>query len=421
VPLVSVWIPSYNYARFLPEAIDSVLGQTHRELELIVFDDGSTDGSYEIAQRYANEDARVRVLHHPGRENRGIAPTIIAALEAVRGEYTCGLGADDVLALDSLERRIDALERDPEAGLAWGVGEMLDVDGKPTGELVGTYGDRLDTTFATPDPLQALLLYDYMPGHTVLIRTDLIAKVGGWDATVLYSDWEIWVRLLAHARAAFVGPPPLAGQRSHGASMSLAAPLSAQLSRRLDVMRALDRKSDAGEDRLGEPRIRALISLERAWFEFANGNTDEAALALAKAFRVDTALSTDGDYLMWWVGPHQYAGRSEWFLSALTRGRGAPGAVVAEGLRRGQFAYWVVDAVQQLLPHDAAERLTWGVISNELEARTRRPQPLAFLACVYRGIREPRLLRERWFLKCLLASSGLWHVALRARAAGRQG
>ena len=72
VTLVTVCMPSYNYARFLRDAVDSVLGQSHAAFELLIIDNGSTDGSYEIAQEYEERDGRVRVLTHAGRENRGV-------------------------------------------------------------------------------------------------------------------------------------------------------------------------------------------------------------------------------------------------------------------------------------------------------------------------------------------------------------
>jgi len=71
-PVVSVCMPSYNYGRFLPEAIESVLDQSYGAFELLLIDNGSDDGSYEIALDYAGRDPRLRVLTHEGRENRGV-------------------------------------------------------------------------------------------------------------------------------------------------------------------------------------------------------------------------------------------------------------------------------------------------------------------------------------------------------------
>ncbi len=417
--LVTVWMPSYNYARFLPEAIDSVLSQTHDDLDVIVFDDGSTDGSYEIALDYAGRDERVRVLHHPGRVNRGVGPTVAAALDASRGEYTCVLPADDVLAPGSIARRVAALESEPTAAFAYGMVEMLGEDGTRTGELVGIGQHELAARFGTSDPLSAILLYNYMPGHTVLIRREVLTSTGGADPRLAYNDWELWVRLHAHGKGLFIGPPAVAGHRRHGSSMSLTATPAVELKRRLDVVRVLDEKADLGRNRLEEPRVRALIALERAWYEFLNAELACASEALAKAFRVDPSLARDASYLLWWVGPHQYAGRAAWFGHTLLRSQASAQQVVADGLRHEQFAYWFLAELEHLAPASVVTSLRWGVISNELEGRSTRPQPTALAACTLRALREPRLLRETWFLKSLLCTAGIWRLALRLRRLGR--
>lgn len=417
MPLASVWIPSYDYARFLPAAIESVLDQTYRELELIVFDDGSTDESYEIASRYAAQDDRVRVLHHAGRVNRGIAATMAAALDESRGDYVCGLAADDTLVPDSLERRIAALNEVGAASFAYGMIEMLEPNGTPTGELIGTAPEDLLAAYTTADPLEAMLIHNYMPGHTVLIRRDLLNRVGAANSHLLYSDWDLWLRLHAHGRAVFVGPPAVAMHRRHPSSMSLgrSATPPAELSRRLDVFRVIDTNAATIGGRFEEPRIRALAALERTWYEYASNNVEEAHAALKRAMGADPTRVGDPRYLLWWIGQHQYAGRAPWLEDALARSSRSTGAIVAEGVSRGYFACWAVTAAREFLSSRACSSLAWGVISNELEAQAKTMKPRVLAACVLRALRKPSLLREQWFLKSLLCATGLWHLALRAR------
>ena len=108
-PLVTVVIPSYNHACFLGAAIDSVLAQTYRELELVIVDDGSTDDSLLIAQSYAERfPTTIRVLTHSGRQHRGISATINATLVAARGEYWSAFASDDLLAPTKLAERLRA-------------------------------------------------------------------------------------------------------------------------------------------------------------------------------------------------------------------------------------------------------------------------------------------------------------------------
>src|SRR4051812_1969316 len=97
-PLVSVTIPSYNHARFLPEAIESVLAQTYDNIELIIVDDGSTDESLTIARDYAARfPEQIRVHTHPDGRNHGISKTANLALSLIRGKYWNGLASDDIL------------------------------------------------------------------------------------------------------------------------------------------------------------------------------------------------------------------------------------------------------------------------------------------------------------------------------------
>src|SRR5262245_36702982 len=94
-PAVSVITPAYNAASYLPETIASVLAQTHRDFELLIIDDGSTDDTLEVARRFAAADARISVASVP---NSGPAAARNAALRAARGEFIALLDSDDVIA-----------------------------------------------------------------------------------------------------------------------------------------------------------------------------------------------------------------------------------------------------------------------------------------------------------------------------------
>src|SRR5437660_12511814 len=95
-PLVSVCMPSFNHAPFLPTAIESVLAQTYPHVELVIVDDGSTDKSLEIARGYASRHpARVKVFTHDGNAHRGASATANLAFQRSGGGYWCGLSSDD--------------------------------------------------------------------------------------------------------------------------------------------------------------------------------------------------------------------------------------------------------------------------------------------------------------------------------------
>ena len=112
-PLVSVLTANYNYAHYLDEAIESLRAQSYSNFEMIVCDDGSTDNSCELAQRYVEADPRLKLVK---KENGGVASALNAAYRQIRGEIVCLLDADDRFLPDKLEMVVKAFQRNPESG-----------------------------------------------------------------------------------------------------------------------------------------------------------------------------------------------------------------------------------------------------------------------------------------------------------------
>lgn len=118
-PLVSAITIFLNGEKFIEEAIASVFAQTYDNWELLLVDDGSTDGSTAIAQRYAQQyPDKVRYLEHEGHQNRGMSATRNLGIRNAKGEYIALLDADDVWLPQKLERQVAILESHPEAGIA---------------------------------------------------------------------------------------------------------------------------------------------------------------------------------------------------------------------------------------------------------------------------------------------------------------
>ncbi len=122
-PLISVLMPNYNYARYLPQAVQSVLTQTYDNWELIICDDGSTDNSVELLRAYAAKDPRITIIT---KENGGVASALNAAFAASRGEILCILDSDDWFISNKLERVLQAFQSDLDPGFV--VHKMVIVD-----------------------------------------------------------------------------------------------------------------------------------------------------------------------------------------------------------------------------------------------------------------------------------------------------
>src|SRR5262249_10266218 len=116
-PKVSVAMSVHNGERFLAEATDSILGQTFRDFELILVDDGSTDGSGAIADAYQRKDTRVRVIH---QHKFGLVAALNQACEQARGEYIARMDADDVAIPDRLVRQVAFMDAHPEVAVLGG-------------------------------------------------------------------------------------------------------------------------------------------------------------------------------------------------------------------------------------------------------------------------------------------------------------
>jgi glycosyltransferase involved in cell wall biosynthesis len=127
-PLVSVLIANYNYARYVGEAIESVLSQSYGNLEVIICDDGSTDASCDVISRYVRKDSRVKLLR---KENGGQASALNAAYASAQGELICLLDSDDTFDRLKLEKVLAAFSGNPDSGLC--VHRLLGVSklGKP--------------------------------------------------------------------------------------------------------------------------------------------------------------------------------------------------------------------------------------------------------------------------------------------------
>ncbi len=117
---VSVIMPSYNYDKYITEAIDSVLRQTYKNWELIIVEDGSTDRSLEIIEGYAARYAdKISFYTHPGNENKGLKEAYQLGLKKVTGEYVSFLESDDTLHPESLKKRIEVFQQYPDVGFVY--------------------------------------------------------------------------------------------------------------------------------------------------------------------------------------------------------------------------------------------------------------------------------------------------------------
>jgi hypothetical protein len=194
---LSVIMPNYNHARFITTALSAIVEQSHRPLEVIVVDDGSTDNSVEVIESFVERDPIVRLLCH--EQNQGVMAAIIHGFEASRGDYVFFPAADDYILPGHFEKSLRLLAEHPEAGLSFTNFAALDattgnITRPPTGvdAPAGYYTPR---QMAERPPEAARLT-----GHTALIRRTAFVEAGGYLTELQYaSDWfNCWVVAFRH-------------------------------------------------------------------------------------------------------------------------------------------------------------------------------------------------------------------------------
>jgi glycosyltransferase involved in cell wall biosynthesis len=211
-PRTSVVITSYNYAEYLPFAIDSVLNQSDVDLELLIVDDGSTDGSLEIAR--ACSDPRVRVLTHP---HRGLGATRNAGMLAANGRYVAFLDADDVWVREKLAVQCGLMDRCPDVGLSYTRFGVIDSNGQIQSSGYSYLASRPSGAI-----LRRLLTGNVIgTPSAICVRRDLIEKAGlRFDETLTYSeDWRFYLDLATRTRVRHI-PITLAYHRRHSRNLS---------------------------------------------------------------------------------------------------------------------------------------------------------------------------------------------------------
>ncbi|TMA78855.1 MAG: glycosyltransferase family 2 protein [Deltaproteobacteria bacterium] len=205
-PLVSVVIIFWNAERFLREAIESVFAQAYANWELLLVDDGSTDGSTAIARSCVEQDPqRVRYLEHPGHANRGMSASRNLGIRNAQGAYVAFVDADDVWFSNTLEEQVGILEAYPEAAMAYGPIEYwYSWTGMPE-DRERDYVEKLGVTPNTviqPPKLLPLFLQDKAAVPSgILVRRHVIERVGGFEDTFRgeYEDQVFCVKICLSA------------------------------------------------------------------------------------------------------------------------------------------------------------------------------------------------------------------------------
>jgi len=261
MPKVSICIPTHNSARYLPQAIESVLKQEFIDYELVILDNASTDNTPALCSGYT--DSRVRYLRFEELTNQ--AGNFNRCLKEARGQYLMLLHADDFLLPGFLADRVSRLDNDPNTGFVFGAVRIVDAEG----EAVSTKSQwNEDRRFRPGELLDHLLLGCIVSPPSMLVRKSCADEAGPFRMDLTWGhDWD-WAIRLAEKGAVRYASEPLAAYRVHDDS-GTAEVLSAATNghqERLILKETLARLSDKKRSReLRRKSFRAL-SLRHMYF-----------------------------------------------------------------------------------------------------------------------------------------------------------
>jgi glycosyltransferase involved in cell wall biosynthesis len=263
--MVSVAISAYNVAEFIGPCVESVLAQTYPDFEIIVVDDGSTDDTLGVVERYA--DSRVRTIRcetaHGGpsrARNLGVA--------AARGRFVMILDGDDYLAPRALEWIMAFVEASPQAGLMFFNNEDLDLEGRNVGPYLKNYesfwrlkrtslgaaGDLIDD----PDRRRQLIAVNYIRTSGVTVPRDVFDRLGTFDESMTNADdRDMWLRIAAEYPLGFIDQPGAVHRDRSGSISSRGGRLIRNRIRVLEKQRELA----SPDDELLQETISLMLSL----------------------------------------------------------------------------------------------------------------------------------------------------------------
>jgi alpha-1,3-rhamnosyltransferase len=187
-PLVTVIIASYNHGPYIEQSILSVLGQTYRNIELLVVDDGSSDDSVERIRRLQSEYS----FDFQVQQNQGLTRTLNGAIARSTGSLIAPFGSDDIMLPDRIATQVAYMDGKPEVGICAGNIELIDAEGK----LFPEKRQRRDVPFRRLDFDDMFLeRKPYPPAPTLLIRREALEKVGGFDLNIRLEDLLIELKI----------------------------------------------------------------------------------------------------------------------------------------------------------------------------------------------------------------------------------
>lgn len=284
--MVSIIIPSYNAAAFLPASIESALNQTYPHLEIIVVNDGSKDNTEDVIKPYLPE------IKYLQQENKGLSAARNEGYRASTGEFICFLDADDLLLPNKLLRQLEKFNQEPDLGVVISGYHDVERDGKTIIQTVRKNWNR--------DGLSRMLNHEVFPPNAALIRRNALEMSSLFPEDIStgesQEDWQLWLDMALNGIAfGSVEEPTCIYRRNVSSSISANLVKHNDGARR--VVRWLKQDPRAANFQHEVSRLSDIIEMERVARAWAAGDLDEAQRTLVDSINIS---------LPFWLDPYSY-------------------------------------------------------------------------------------------------------------------
>lgn len=233
-PLVSVIVPCYNHEKYVVDTLNSISSDTYTNKEIVIINDGSTDGSNNRITKWVNEHQDTVTIRYKNRENKGLCATLNELLELSKGKYIVIVASDDALYGETLTRRVEILEENESRGKLVLVSDALVIDNDSKIILqssMAEYNSGNKRKYETEEGImEEVIRNPSISGATSMINRKMFDVIGNYPEDLKAEDWYFYQRAAAH-KAILFWDKPVSLYRVHSANSSgLFTPVNKQLS-----------------------------------------------------------------------------------------------------------------------------------------------------------------------------------------------
>jgi glycosyltransferase involved in cell wall biosynthesis len=277
---VTAAITTYNRARFLEGALESVFAQTRAPDEVLVVDDGSTDETPNILAHYSG---RIRVVRQP---NGGRSAARNTAVRKARGRFLSFLDSDDRWLPEKLERQVPVLEANEQVGLVHGHVDLIGPDDEPLPEETARHHELFSAAHREPVTYARYAFDCRCFSSALTARVDALRDAGLYDPALLLDDYDLYLRLALSQRIVFLEGPAVALYRHHPGQMTTYELTMGQIQTAEKHLRLLDERDDVPDARIARRNFELMLA--RSWAVLTDQRRSRRHLF--RALRLDPAL-----------------------------------------------------------------------------------------------------------------------------------